>query len=90
MSSSLAKRPYVYNKNEGLEEKPKKTRETRNVSPASQRWAKMSWYDLTMELLRYNISYSDSQAMAYNNTLPEDFGIIQTVTRRKRRARCRG
>lgn len=51
-------------------EKPKK-----KLSPASKRWAKMSWERLTEELLYYGIKYRDAQVMAENNTLPKDFGI---------------
>lgn len=53
----MSKKKYE-NKWAGLEElKPKKKRETRKVSPASQRWAKMSWDDLTKELLYYKMKY---------------------------------
>lgn len=76
---------YRYNKHEGLEDKPKEVkRETQKVSPASQRWAQMSWFDLTKELMHYKMSYGQSQAMAENNTLPEDFGL-----KRKRGKRCK-
>ena len=85
--TSIKKGPRLprYYKYQGLEEKPKKRkRETRIVSPASQRWAQMSWYDLTKELLHYKMRYGESQARAYNNTLPHDFGL-----KRKRKARCK-
>lgn len=49
------------------------------MSPASRRWATMSWYDLCKELDYYKLKYRDAQLMAQNNTLPEDFGL-----RRKR------
>ena len=54
------------------------------LSPASERWAKMSWFDLTKELLHYKMSYPESQVAAKNNTLPEDFGL-----KRKRCKRCK-
>lgn len=64
---------YDYKKNEGIEEiQPKPIAK---LSLASQRWAKMSWADLTKELLYYGIKYKDAQLMAKNNTLPEDFGL---------------
>lgn len=64
---------YDYKKNEGIEEiQPKPIAK---LSPASQRWAKMSWADLTKELLYYGIKYKDAQLMAESNTLPEDFGL---------------
>ena len=66
------KKEYKYSKKivEDDKEKPKK-----KISPASKRWAKMSWERLTEELLYYGIKYRDAQVMAENNTLPKDFGI---------------
>ena len=52
-----------------------KTNPKKKISPASKRWAKMSWERLTEELLYYGIKYRDAQVMAENNTLPKDFGI---------------
>lgn len=60
------------------QEKTKKmAAETRRQkqSPASQRWAKMPLFELDKELLYYGIDYGESQVMAQNNTLPEDFGL---------------
>lgn len=53
------------------------------LSPASQRWQKMSWADITKELLYYGIKYKDAQLMAESNTLPEDFGL-----KRKKAKKC--
>ena len=64
---------YQYKKYDGIETPHPKPVE--NLSPASRRWAKMSWKKLTEELLYYKIRYSDAQLMAKNNTLPEDFGL---------------
>lgn len=74
MKKKEPKKPtYSYKKNEGIEEiQPKPIAK---LSPASQRWAKMSWADLTKELLYYGIKYKDAQLMAESNTLPEDFGL---------------
>lgn len=67
-------RLYPYRKNEGVEAAPK-PKTISKLSPASQRWAKMSWMDLTKELLYYGIGYSESQLMAKDNALPKDFGL---------------
>lgn len=63
---------YKYNKNFGIDVPPKVLN---GMSPASRRWATMSWYDLTKELDYYGLRYPDAQLMAQNNTLPEDFGL---------------
>ena len=55
--------------------KDDKTNPKKKISPASKRWAKMSWERLTEELLYYGIKYRDAQVMAENNTLPKEFGI---------------
>lgn len=65
---------YKYKKYEGLEVEPKPTA---NLSPASKRWAKMSWTDLTKELLYYKMSYPEAQKLAEGNMLPEDFGLAR-------------
>lgn len=72
---------YKYQKNEGLEVPKSKKKPT---SPASKRWASMSWKELTMELDLYGLSYPQSQLMAEKNTLPEDFGL-----KRKKAKQCR-
>lgn len=64
---------YAYKKDEGLEEiKPKALISL--TSPASRRWARMPWKELTMELDYYGLSYCASQILAEINALPEDFG----------------
>lgn len=77
------KKTYKYKKNEGIETPQPKPIE--NLSPASKRWAKMSWTELTQELLYYKLRYTDAQLMAKNNTLPEDFGL-----KRKKGKECCG
>lgn len=72
---------YKYQKNEGLES-PKPIKK-KTISPASKRWASMSWKELTMELLYYRMSYPEAQLMAEKNTLPEDFG-----KKRKKAKKC--
>ncbi len=52
--------------------------EWRSLTP-SQRWAKMSREDLSIECLRYHITYGQSQVMSYRNSLPEDFGLGEKV-----------
>lgn len=71
--SDECKKKYQYKKNpiEEVKEKPKE----KKISPASKRWAKMSWERLTEELLHYGIKYRDAQRMAENDTLPKDFGL---------------
>ena len=68
---------YSFNKNEGLEEVAPKP--IVNLSPASKRWAKMSWLDLTKENEYYGIDYKTSQIMAQQGTLPEDYGKRKKV-----------
>lgn len=53
------------------------------TSPASRRWAKMPWKELTLELMYYKMSYPESQLRAENNTLPKDFGL-----KRKKDEQC--
>lgn len=71
--SDECKKKYQYKKNpiEEVKEKPKE----KKISPASKRWAKMDWQDLTKELDYYGIRYRDAQRMAENDTLPKDFGL---------------
>ena len=52
-------------------EKPKE----KKLSPASKRWAKMSTDELIREMNYYGLNYPQTQVMALNNTLPEDFGL---------------
>lgn len=52
-----------------------KNKDLKKISPALERWAKMSAYDLTKELDRFGLKYSEAQLMAQNGTLPEDFGL---------------
>lgn len=67
------RQPYYYKKTDGIvAAKPKPIEKP---SPATQRWAKMSWLDLTKELLYYGLRYPEAQLMAKTNTLPEDFGL---------------
>ena len=61
----------------------KKKREKAMSSPASKRWASMSWTELSKELLYYGLRYPDAQVMAQNNTLPKDFGL-----KRKKAKEC--
>ena len=49
-------------------------KDIQKLSPASQRWATMSWQDLTKELDKFGLTYKESQIMAKNNTLPKTFG----------------
>ena len=65
---------YRFKKPEEIEGAIPKARRTL-TSPASKRWARMSWTDLTKELLHYKMSYPESQLRAEKNTLPEDFGL---------------
>ncbi len=44
-------------------------------SPASRRWAKMSWDEVLRENDYYGLRYRDSQIMAEKGTLPEDYGL---------------
>lgn len=76
------KKPY-YKKNDGIEEVKPQPKPIAKLSPASRRWAKMSWADLTKELLYYGLRYPDAQVMAQNNTLPKDFGL-----KRKKAKKC--
>ena len=69
------KKTYEYQKDDGVEAFKPQPKPIEKLSPASQRWAKMSWADLTKELLYYGIKYKDAQLMAERNTLPEDFGL---------------
>lgn len=71
---------YSFKKSEGIENPTPKIVSSL-TSPASKRWARMSWEDLTKELLYYKMSYPESQVRAEKNTLPEDFGL------KKKRAR---
>lgn len=71
---------YHYKKNEGIENPAPKARRSFS-SPASKRWASMSWEDLTKELLYYRMNYPESQIRAEKNTLPEDFGKKRKAVR---------
>lgn len=73
---------YKYKKDEGMEN-PKPKALSSLTSPASKRWASMSWKELTIELDYYGLTYKQSQLMAEKNTLPEDFGI-----KRKKGKQC--
>ena len=46
-----------------------------NFNPAALRWKQMSWKELTAECARFHLSYGQSQVMAYNGTLPENWGL---------------
>lgn len=67
------KQEYKYKKYDGIEIPQPKPIE--KLSPATRRWAKMSWMELSKELAYYGLRYTDAQLMAKNNTLPEDFGL---------------
>ena len=67
------KREYEFNKNYGLE-KPAETDVSR-LSPAAQRWAKMSLDNLIRELDKWGLTYKQAQLMVKNGTLPEEFGL---------------
>ena len=67
-------RIYGYKKNEGVEVPKPKPKQIQKLSPASQRWATMPWLDLTKELIKFGLTYKESQIMAKNNTLPKEFG----------------
>lgn len=78
------KQEYQFKKNAGLEDIKPQPKPKGKLSPASQRWAKMPWAELTKELLYYGIRYTDAQLMAKNNTLPKDFGL----KRKKAKQEC--
>ena len=69
------KREYPYNKSYGIDDASPRNIRQQNFSSASLRWANMPWEELTEELARYHLSYGQAQIMAYNDTLPEDFGL---------------
>jgi hypothetical protein len=75
---------YHYQKNEGIEEVSPKPKPIAKLSPASKRWASMSWDELAKELDYYHLRYPDAQVMALNNTLPKDFGL----KRKKAKKEC--
>lgn len=68
------KAQYSKNKKEIVvnSERPKK--KTAKISPASQRFAKMSLREISEECARLHISYGKASLMAMNNMLPKDFG----------------
>lgn len=70
-----AKRDYKYNKSYGIEEASPRNIRQQNFSPASLRWAQMTWKELTEELARFHLTYGQAQMMAYNNSLPKGFGL---------------
>ena len=75
------KKTYEYNKDEGIVKPQPKP--IAKLSPASRRWAKMNWLELTKELDYYHLRYIDAQVMAKNNTLPAEFGL-----KRKKAKKC--
>ena len=81
MRKNEPKKEYQYRKYDGIEVPQPKPIE--KLSPASKRWAKMSWMELTKELQYYGLRYPDAQLMAKNNTLPKDFGL-----KRKKAKKC--
>lgn len=65
---------YQYNKDADVETSVPQKRGTPK-SPASRRWARMSWDEVLRENDYYGIRYRDSQLMAEKGTLPEDYGL---------------
>lgn len=80
--SSPKKKVYLYKKYDGIEDVAPKPKQIQKLSPASRRWAKMSWIELTKELEYYKLKYTDAQLMAKNNTLPKDFGLKRKAVKR--------
>jgi len=76
-------RLYGYQKNTGVEAPKPKPKQIEKLSPASQRWASMSWWDLTLELDKFGLTYKESQIMAKNNTLPKEFGYKKRGRKKK-------
>ena len=77
------KKTYEYNKDDGVEAFKPQPKPIAKLSPASRRWARMNWLELTKELDYYGITYPQSQIMKENNTLPEEFGL-----KRKKAKKC--
>ena len=74
---------YQYQKDDGVEAFKPQPKPIAKLSPASRRWARMNWLELTKELDYYGITYPQSQIMKENNTLPEEFGL-----KRKKAKKC--
>lgn len=56
----------------------------RSLTP-SERWAKMDREDLSVENLRFHITYGQSQVKSYTNSLPEDYGLGDKVIEKFRK-----
>lgn len=74
------KKAYEYQKNAGIEVKPKKEKkkysifEWNNLTP-SERWGLMTINEVSAENLKYHIpTYGKSETMARWGKLPEDYG----------------
>ena len=58
--------------------------EWRMLTP-EERWNKMTWEDISIECLRYHLSYGQAQKKLYTNSLPEDFGLWEKVLEKYRK-----
>lgn len=52
------------------------------LNRAAKRWATMSWDEVVQENMYYGLRYPDSQRMAHDGTLPEDYGLKRKKAKR--------
>lgn len=69
---------YLYAKNSGLPQTQpqvnKKYKKWEECTPA-ERWERMTWLELSAELIRMHITYGQAQTLKEQGRLPDDFGL---------------
>ena len=73
---------YSYSRTEGIVAELKPAYKS-HMPPVetSKRWEVMNLNERSKECRKYHLTYGQAQTMAYNGTLPEDFGVTTEVKR---------